>query len=403
MKSDSKTTALTEHRAPGDARSSSLTAAASVRRGLALAGLQFIALVIVSALCAAWDLDRSVSALFYDPARKWFMGNNWLWSKLYQYGTIPGAILAMGCLAGWLATFFRHRLASWRPYFLLVVLTTVIAAGVLVNGVLKPYWGRPRPNQTTDFGGYYAYRNVFPPGIPGKGASFPCGHCTIGFTFLSLYFAKRRSRAVAYGGAAAGALLGGLLSAARIINGAHFLTDAIWSLGIVTISAVLLHYCVLKIPAKQNHTKEVQLSRGRKILLIAGVCLASLVIAGTFMTRRPFFKTKQYPLALAPDTLRIEIAINLEPEKLQIRYDDRSKPALLIHAHGFGWADAVYRIKHRQIKAGSLLQWQFQVLVLSYFAELDHSVEVVLPENRRHKIEIEVVYKPELIVVNGSD
>ena len=382
---------------------SSLTAAESVRRGLMTAGLQLAALIAFSIIFAVFDLDRSISAHFFDPDEKWFMGRDRLWSGLYQYGTIPGAILAIGCLAGWLISFFNGRLTAWRPYFLLVVLTTVIAAGILVNSVFKPYWGRPRPNQTTDFGGYYTYRHVFPPGTPGKGASFPCGHCAMGFTFLALYFARRRSKVIAYSGAAAGIILGCLLSAARIINGAHFTSDAVWSLGIVSMTMVLLHDCVLKIPAKGQKKEIPRFTGSRKSALVAGVCIALLLMVGAFMTRRPFFKTNEYPLSLTRDTKRIQIEINIDPEKLWVRYDNRLMPALLIHAHGFGWAWVDYRIERNVHASADGLHWQFQVKAQSYFSELDHTVEVILPENAKDQVDIELIPNPQLSLSDGPD
>jgi lipid A 4'-phosphatase len=398
MMSNHSPTPRTGNRSNGRRRSNGIEAGESIRRGLILAGLQLAALVVISILFAVFDLDRSISAQCFDPHRKWAMGGHWLWANLYRYGTIPGAVLAIGCLAAWLATFFNGRLIPWRPYFLLVVLTTVIAAGILVNSVFKPYWGRPRPNQIVDFGGYYAYRHVFPPGTPGKGASFPCGHCTMGFTFLSLYFVKRRSKILAYTGTAAGMVLGSLLAAARIINGAHFTTDAIWSLGMVSITAILLYYCVLKIPAKRPKEKPAPLTKGRTIVLTAGVCIAAMVIIGAFMTRRPFFKTNEYLLPLNPDIKSIEIEINIVPEKLRISYDSRLAPAVLIHAHGFGWAYVAYDIAQNHDTIGDRLRWQFQVRAESYFSELDHTVEVVLPENRRDQIAIKIIPNPQLSV-----
>ena len=380
-----------------------LSPGASIRRGLVWTGGQLAVLILISILFAVLDLDRSISAQFFDPELKWSMGGDWLWSRLYRYGTIPGAILAVACLAAWLTTFFNDRLAAWRPYFLLVVLTTAIAAGLLVNSVFKPYWGRPRPNQITDFGGYYTYRNVFPPGTPGKGASFPCGHCTMGFTFISLYFFKRRSKALAYAGTLTGTILGTLLAAARVINGAHFTTDAIWSLGIVSMTAVLLYYCILKIPAKQSEHPPPQLTKSRKIWLCLAVGMATLLVVGAFMTRRPFFKTNEYPLRLNPDVKRIEIEINTEPERLLVKYDDRLKPSLLIHAHGFGWAYVDYTIHSKRLVTAKSLRWQFRVEAKSFFSELDHTLEVILPENRRNQMDIEVIPNPHPGVHPGED
>jgi len=186
-----------------------LTVAACRRRGwLVLAGLTLV-LVAVTAALTVLNVDLKLAGRFYDPGRGWFLGNEQPWQWLYRYGTIPGLVVTLAALAGWFAGKFRRNLAGWRPYCLLVVLTTVIASGILVNAVLKQYWGRPRPDQITDFGGQWTYRDVHRPGIPGQGGSFPCGHCAMGFTLVSLFFVRKRSKLIAYAGGGTGIVLGG--------------------------------------------------------------------------------------------------------------------------------------------------------------------------------------------------
>jgi lipid A 4'-phosphatase len=368
-----------------------LTPRESVIRGLKLLGIQLGILVLLSVVFAVLDLDRTIAGCFYRPGEKWFLGHHPMWKVLYLYGTLPGALLAIVCLLAWLASFFNRRLRDWRPYLLLVVLTTVIAAGLLVNTVLKQYWGRPRPNQITEFGGHYTYRHLFPPGIPGKGASFPSGHAVMGFSFVTLYFLRRRSRTIASAGVSTGLILGGLLSAARLVKGAHFPTDVIWSLGIVVMTATALYYCIQKIPAGHIQRPALVMGKGKKIILIGAVAMAVTLIGGAFMTRRPFYKTVPFEHSLGSVVDGVRIRLNVEPEEVTVTYGNQDKVVVLVHAHGFGWAWVDYDIRARFTTRATMATVTLEIDARSYFAELDHTLEVTLPARLKDHMIVEVV------------
>lgn len=361
----------------------------SLVRGIKLLGLQFIVLIILTVVFAVFDLDRTIASYFYHPEDKWFMGHHPLWRVLYEYGTLPGILLALICLAGWLISFYNLRLEAWRPYFLLVVLTTVIACGLLVNTVFKQYWGRPRPNQISELGGYYPYRHVFPPGEPGKGASFPSGHSAMGFSVITLVFLQRRSKKIAFAGLATGLVLGGLLSAARMVKGAHFPTDMIWSLGFVTMTATALHYCIQKIPARQPAVPRPVMKTGKRIGITIIVSLVAVLMTVAFMTRRPFYKTLEFQAPLPPEIKRIVIRMDSDPEQLAILPENTDKATLLVHAHGFGWAWVDYEIKPDIESRSDTLTFNLDIEARSYFAELNHSIEVTLPATRKDHIAVD--------------
>jgi lipid A 4'-phosphatase len=360
-------------------------------RGLKLLAVQFGILVLISVVFAHLDLDRTIAGWFYRPDDKWFLGHHPIWKVLYLYGALPGVLLALACLLAWLVSFFNPRLVNWRPYFLLVVLTTGIAAGLIVNTVLKQYWGRPRPNQTIEFGGYYAYRNLYPPGIPGKGASFPSGHAAMGFTFIALFFFRPRSKKIAYGGLTTGLVLGGLLSAARLVKGAHFPTDVIWSLGIVSMTATALYYCVQKIPVQRGTLRRTVAGKGKKAALILVAVLTVGLFAGGAMTRRPFYKTERFQWPVGDNVDQIRLRINTEPEEVKVRYDSRDRARVLVNAHGFGWAFVDYDIDVRSRTRAGTLTITLDVEARSYFAVLEHALDVTLPERLKDRMLVEVV------------
>jgi lipid A 4'-phosphatase len=141
------------------------------RRGWYLTALQMAVLLLVTWLLESFGIDRRLAAHFFRSGAGWYLSKAPVWVWLHDYGTMPGLMLSLGALAVWLAGLYLPGLKAWRKPCLVVVLTTVIGAGLLVNAVLKQYWGRPRPDQTIEFGGNWEYRPIFSPGPPGQGAS----------------------------------------------------------------------------------------------------------------------------------------------------------------------------------------------------------------------------------------
>ncbi len=193
------------------------------------------------------NLDLSLAQHYYDPtlAPGWFLQDSEPWESLYRYGNYPALLLAFGALLGWGGSYL---LPAWRHYrrsCLIVVCVVALAPGVLVNGILKPLWGRPRPAQVALFGGAQPYRPWWQPGGPGAGHSFPSGHAAMGYVLMVSSLVIRptrpgRSRLLLVAALAYGTLLGWT----RIVQGGHFLCDVLWSGGVTALTiACLQPYC----------------------------------------------------------------------------------------------------------------------------------------------------------------
>ncbi len=384
---------LTENKMPAkDAMPSpsadinSASSAASALRWLP--AVQLSLLIGITAFFTIFDWDRRIAALFYRDGQGWYLGDQPLWAWMHDYGTIPGIVLTLAALIAWLAGFYFRRLKPWRRPCLIVVLTTLLGAGLLVNAVLKQYWGRPRPGQTTEFGGKWAYRPIYPPGPPGKGASFPCGHCTMGFVFLSLAAFYRHSKGLAYGGSAVGVGLGGLLSAGRVVQGAHFVSDAVWSLGIVgMVATALIVYWPREGPHSAKDTPG-KISRRRRTWIAIGTVAAMVIIAGGFMTRRPFYETTIHPLDLPSSIEAVRIRINAEPERVRIEYAEAPNGELKVDAHGFGWMKFDYEMGFDAQKHDRSLNITLRIAARSYFSELDHALTLTLPLAVKDRVKV---------------
>lgn len=368
-----------------------LPARRSIRkRGWYLAALQMAVLLLVTVLLEAFDADRRLAAHFFHPGDGWYLAKAPVWVWLHDYGTIPGLLLTLGALSVWLAGLYAPVLKAWRKPCLLVVLTTVIGAGLLVNAVLKQYWGRPRPDQTIEFGGNWEYRSIFPPGPPGQGASFPCGHCTMGFVFLAMIGFRRQKKVLAVGGAIAGIVWGVLLSVARIVQGAHFLGDTIWSLGIITMTLTLFEAYLAPLSGEVQTSAGGGMTRSRKIWITAVVVIGALLMAAGFLTRRPYYNTMVYPLTPNSAIEAVRIRINADPERVVVRYDDPPAGRLQVDAHGFGWLKFNYRMGFDSRVTGRTLDISLEVKARSYFAELDHALTLTLPRNAGHPVKVMV-------------
>ena len=352
--------------------------------------LGFALLVILSLLLELFDLDKAVSSHFYSATTGWFLKKEPFWEALHHYGTIPGLLFSLVGLFTWLVSFYRPGLRAWRKPCMIIVLTAVLGAGMLANAVLKQYWGRPRPCQTTEYGGQWEYRPIFDPGPSGQGASFPCGHATMGFVFLAAGSCYTRSRRLAVAGVMTGIVSGGLLSVGRIVQGAHFLSDAVWSFGLVGIMVMALIY-YLPEPAEPGVATAA--NRNRRRLVTALTLLAIVLMSAGFLTRRPFYKSRQYPLQLAA-VETIAISMKERPERVAVQYSDGPEGLLQIDAHGFGWIKAKYRHNLQQSLNGHTLQLELQLTEKGYFAELDHGLILTLPSARKSLTRILVNGRP---------
>jgi membrane-associated PAP2 superfamily phosphatase len=129
---------------------------------------------VLIALCAVPQIDVALSAGFYYPrlTPAWYFAASALWRGLYRYGEYPALCMAGGAVVGLLG---GHIWRSWRGYrrrCLFLILAVALGPGLLVNGLLKPGWGRPRPRQVEQFGGPRAFQPWWQPGGPGAGESF---------------------------------------------------------------------------------------------------------------------------------------------------------------------------------------------------------------------------------------
>jgi membrane-associated PAP2 superfamily phosphatase len=205
--------------------------------------------LLVSATIIFWvtDIDLQLSRPFYISGGSYMESNShWPlrsaqpWKSLNNYGVYPAMIIGAGGLLVFVISLFWSKLRAGRDAGLFFALMLALGPGLLINGIFKPYWGRPRPNDTIPLGGQRAFLPVGDIGIS-DGASFPSGHASMGFYLMApgFVFYRRRPRLAAAFfilGLAGGTIMG----LARIVGGSHFASDVVWSAGIVYFTGLAL-------------------------------------------------------------------------------------------------------------------------------------------------------------------
>jgi lipid A 4'-phosphatase len=201
-----------------------------------MARASFIVLVvlgIVTGLVFAVDptLDLEVAAFFRDFAAR--PQHRWLFPVVEVVrGSGPIAVLAVigPAVISLAIKAFRPKsrtLVSSRGA-LFLILSFAIGPGLLVNGLLKEGWGRPRPSMVTEFGGDHVFRPWWDPrGTCDSNCSFVSGETSsaVWMTAPAL-LAPPGWRPVALGAAL---LYGAAIGAVRLIAGGHFLSDVIFA------------------------------------------------------------------------------------------------------------------------------------------------------------------------------
>jgi len=202
-----------------------------------------VILLLGTALFRLTEADVAISQLFYSAAsQEWPLLRAQPWRGIYCYGVLPGLALGFGGLAVALLGFFWGRLRPWRRAGLFFALLLLLGPGLLVNGLFKPHWMRPRPVQTAAFGGPEQFEPVWDMGRNAHGRSFPSGHASMGFYLMApafLFYARRRRLALAWFGV--GLAGGAVMGLTRIVQGGHFASDVLWSGGCVYLTGLLLY------------------------------------------------------------------------------------------------------------------------------------------------------------------
>jgi lipid A 4'-phosphatase len=194
------------------------------------------------------DIDLWFSALFYRAGDGFYLaGAAWV-RLLYEIVNPVTAVAALALLVLLLRNVLLGSPAgpfnARATLFLMAVLA--VGPGLVVNGVFKSYWGRARPRDVVEFGGTRTFTPAFVISDQcDRNCSFTSGHASVPFAFMALGLLLRRRRWAVFAGAAT---FGGLVGLGRIVQGAHYLSDVIFSGVFVFVIAYLLAHYAFRLP-----------------------------------------------------------------------------------------------------------------------------------------------------------
>jgi lipid A 4'-phosphatase len=216
--------------------------AVSVAYGLALATF------------ALWPgIDLAVSGWFYRPGEGFWLAADARLALVRAVIWNLSTAVAVGAAIALILAALRRPIPGFearRAGF--VFLLYAVGPGLIVNGLLKRYWGRARPADIVEFGGT---RTFTPPWLPAHECSVNCsfvsgeGSAAAALMIVALGFVpylRRRLPGWAFRVYLAFAVLVPLTGIAlRIVTGRHFLSDTVFAVLLVVTIALLLHRLLL--------------------------------------------------------------------------------------------------------------------------------------------------------------
>lgn len=310
-----------------------------------------LAVIALLGLVPFWltDLDLLVASNLYRPGSDdpWLLGQGPLWLFLYRLVPLLTGALVIGALLVLAAGVLLGQLRPLGLYAVLVLSVILVGPGLLINGVFKNSWDRPRPHQVETFGGTRDYLPPLARGDAGGGKSFPSGHSSMGYLLGIFYLIWRRGRPRLARAALALALtLGTLIGVGRMTAGDHFLSDVIWSGIIVHTSTLILYYGVLRIPSRELARPACPMAIAarprRPRLLLLGHSVLGLVLLSGVLLATPINGTMRElltPGEFEPDPR----VVRIEADYLDLILHEIDGPGLglvRLQARGFGLPSA---------------------------------------------------------------
>jgi lipid A 4'-phosphatase len=137
---------------------------------------------------------------------------------------------------------------------LFVIMTLALGPGLLVNGILKETWARPRPGMVTEFGGDYAFMPWWDPrGTCDSNCSFVSGETSSAVWMMApAMVAPPPWRIAAIGAAGLYALVFAFI---RLLASGHFLTDVIFAVVFTGLVIWAAHGFLFRWPATRTEEK----------------------------------------------------------------------------------------------------------------------------------------------------
>jgi membrane-associated PAP2 superfamily phosphatase len=210
---------------------------------LAVAVLVFVSLIFL----VVPSLDLAASQFFFEQSAGFAAGGSASIEGLRQAGRIVEWSLAIAVvLPLLLKILIPQSPLLLRPRASLFVLATLaIGPGLIVNGILKGYWGRARPRTILEFGGDATFSPVWWISDQcDRNCSFVSGEAASAFWLVTIAFLVPKTWRPA--AAAIALAFAAAVSITRIATGAHFVSDVLLAWLITLCVAIFVHRLTLE-------------------------------------------------------------------------------------------------------------------------------------------------------------
>ena len=341
--------------------------------------------VVITVLFAFSPLDIDAARVFYrsNAVDHWPLARRMPWSLLYGAAPWITASLVLIGLVALAAGILRDR-RTWRLHAVFLLLSVVVGPGLLINTVFKDHWSRPRPREIVAFGGPLQY---VPAPLPGReaGASFPCGHCSVGFLYgAGWWIWKRRRPAWARTSLAIGILAGVALGAGRMAAGGHFASDVVWSALLAYGVCHILYYHVLSIHRRESPespapvTQRAQSHWHHMTVLLAALGAAGVLVA-LFATPHGTQINTVIPLSSLPRAPQVfEFAARTMDVEIVLIDPPASQFSVAGELHGFGLPTSRLNA-FVDFKPDPLPTLYYRVEQTGWFTDLNGAATVLVP------------------------
>lgn len=188
-----------------------------------------IFLTVLAVIAVSWffyafpGIDQAVSEWFYDDDDGFALQNSPTLRTLRSSAELLMRSIAL------MALFQIARLAWARrtsPRLLWLLSCLIVGPGLLVNGILKAYWGRPRPRETDLFGGEAPYQKVWViSDWCESNCSFVSGEASSAFWLVAVALLLPRPYRTT--GTILAAIYAAAVSFNRVAFGGHYISDVV--------------------------------------------------------------------------------------------------------------------------------------------------------------------------------
>lgn len=207
--------------------------------------ITFVVLAVLARLYGG-QLDLAISNYFFKDG-EFYLKNSFL-AVVVHYGVhlFVATFLTIITLFLIYTLITKKTILKLNKKALIFILVSfIIAPGIIANLILKENVGRPRPVNCIEFNGDKHFQPPFKITNECKSnCSFVSGHASSAFTFLLFgFFFRGKTRKIVFSSAF---IVGTIVSIGRIIQGRHFFTDTFFAFFFVWLTILIIYEIMYK-------------------------------------------------------------------------------------------------------------------------------------------------------------